>query len=180
MTGDRRSRSRGAGWTVIHVAIDDATRVARVAYVELLPDECGETASGILRRMDAHFRRLGIPVQRVFTDNGSQYVSEVWKASCPDLGVGARRTRSYRPQTNGKVERWFQTVLRECLSLHPLACEEERKFSLDTFVECSNNDRPDLGIKGLTPSPASLPCRQPCETQQLVASLDRRHAPPIQ
>ena len=183
LTGDRRSRSRGAGWTVIHVAIDDATRVARVArvaYVELLPDECRETASGILRRMDAHFRRLGIPVQRVFTDNGSQHVSGVWKASCADLGVGARRTRSYRPQTNGKVERWFQTVLRECLSLHPLACEEERKFSLDTFVECSNNDRPDLGIKGPTPSPASLPCRQPCETQQLVASLDRRHAPPLQ
>ena len=88
MTGDRRSRSRGAGWTVIHAAIDGATRVARVArvaYVELLPDECGETASGFLRRMDAHFRRLGIPVQRVLTDNGSQYVSGVWKAAmCPN------------------------------------------------------------------------------------------------
>ena len=148
MTGDRRSRSRGAGWTVIHAAIDDATRVA---YVELLPDECGVTASGFLSRMVAHFRRLGIPVQRVLTDNGSQYVSGVWKAACAELGVGARRTRPYRPQTNGKVERWFQTVLCECLSLHSLASEDELQRALDTFVEYYNHDRPHLGIKGLTP-----------------------------
>ena len=148
VAGDRRSRSRGAGWTVVHAAIDGATRVA---YVELLPDECGETASGFLRRMDAHFRRLGIPVPRLLTDNGSQYVSGVGKASCADLGVGARRTRPDRPQTNGKVERWFQTVLRECLSLHPLASEDERQRALDTFVEYYDHDRPHLGIKGLTP-----------------------------
>ncbi len=133
---------------MIHAAIDDATRVA---HVELLPDECGETASRFLRRMDAHFRWLGISVQRVLTDNGSQFVSRVWKASCADLSVGARRTRPYRPQTNGKVERWFQTVLRECLSLHPLASEDERQRALDTFVEYYNNYRPHLGIKGLTP-----------------------------
>ena len=148
VTGDRRSRSRGAGWTVIHAATDDATRVA---HVELLPDECGETASRFLRRMDAHFRWLGIQVQRVLTDNGSQYVSRVWKAACADVGVGAPQTRPYRPQTNGKVERWFQTVLRECLSLHPLASEDERQRALDAFVEYSNNDRPHLGINGLTP-----------------------------
>ncbi len=133
---------------VIHAAIDDATRVA---YVELLPDECEVTASGFLRRMDAHFRWLGIQVQRVLTDNGSQYVSGVWKAACEDLGVGARRTRLYRPQTNGKVERWFQTVLRECLYLYPLASEDERQRALDTFVEYYNHDRQHLGIKGLTP-----------------------------
>lgn len=56
-----------------------------------------------------------------------------------------------RPQTNGKVERWFQSVLRECLSLHPLASEDERQRALETFVEYSNNDRPHLGIKGFTP-----------------------------
>ncbi len=133
---------------MIHAAIDDATRVA---YVELLPDECGVTASGFLRRMDAHFRRLGIPVQRVLTYNGSQYVSTVWKAACADLGVDARRTRPYRPQTNGKVKRWFQTVLRECLYLRSLASEGERQRALDAFVEYYNNDRPHLGIKGLTP-----------------------------
>ncbi len=84
--------------------------------------------------MEAHFRGLGVPVQRVLTDNGSQFVSRVWKASCADLGVGARRTRPYRPQTNGKVERWFQTVLRECLSLLPLASEDERTLALDAFL----------------------------------------------
>ena len=148
MTGDRRSRSRGQGWTVIHDAIDDATRVA---YVELLPDECGETASGFLRRMEAHFRWLGIQVQRVLTDNGSQYVPRVGKASCADLGVGAHRTRPYRPQTNGKVERWFQTVLRGCLYRHPLASEDERQRALDAFVPYDNKDRPHLGLNGLTP-----------------------------
>ncbi|MCX5985886.1 MAG: integrase core domain-containing protein, partial [Chloroflexi bacterium] len=71
---------------------------------------------------------------------------------------GARRTCPYRPQTNGKVERWFQTVLRECLSLHPLASEDERQRALDAFVEYHNNDRPHLGIKGLTPP---LPPRFP-------------------
>ncbi|MSQ43372.1 MAG: transposase, partial [Chloroflexi bacterium] len=114
-------------------------------------DERGVTASGFLRRMEAHFRGLGVPVQRVLTDNGSPYVSAAWKASCADLGVGARRTRPYRPQTNGKVERWFQTVLRECLSLRPLASEDERQRALDAFVEYSNHDRPHLGINGLTP-----------------------------
>ena len=82
---------------MIHAAIDDATRVA---YVELLPDECGVTASGFLRRMDAQFRRLGIPVQRVLTDNGSQYVAGVRKTACADLAwvpdgpgrTGHRRT----------------------------------------------------------------------------------------
>ena len=143
-----RSRSRGAGWTVIHAAIDDATRVA---YVDLLPDECGETASGFLRRMVAHFRWLVFQVQPVLMDNGSQYVSRVWMAACAELCVGARRTRPYRPQTNGKVERWFQTVLRECLCLHPLASEDERQRALDAFVQYDNKDRPHLGINGLTP-----------------------------
>ncbi len=84
--------------------------------------------------MEAHFRGLGVPVQRVLTDNGSPYVSGVWKAAFSDLGVGARRTRPYRPRTNGKVERWFQTVLRECLSLLPLASEDERTLALDAFL----------------------------------------------
>ncbi|NBT25329.1 MAG: transposase [Actinobacteria bacterium] len=66
-------------------------------------------------------------------------------------GQGARQTRPDRPQTNGKVERWFQTLLRECLYLRPLASEDERRLALDAFVEYFNNERPHLGIKGLTP-----------------------------
>ncbi len=67
------------------------------------------------------------------------------------LGVGARRTRLYRPQTNGKVEHWFQTVQLECIYLHPLASEDERHLALDAFVEGYNHDRRHLGINGLTP-----------------------------
>ena len=71
--------------------------------------------------------------------------------ACAGLGVGARRSRPDRPQTNGKVERWFQTVLRECLSLHPLASEDARQLASDAFVKYDNHHRPHLGIKGLTP-----------------------------
>lgn len=139
---------------MIHAAIDDATRVA---YVELLPDECGVTASGF-------------PVHRVLTDDGSQYVSRVWKAACADLGVGARRTRPYRPQTNGKVKRWFQTVQRECLSLRPMASEDERQRALDALAEYQNHDRPHLGIKGLTPRPPRFP------VETLVRDTTKRSA----
>ena len=115
---------------------------------------------------------LWVPAQRVLTDNASPCVSGVWKAECADLGVGARRTRPYRPQTNGKVKRWFQTVQRECLSLRPLASEDERQRAIDAFVEYQNHDRPHLGIKGLTPRPPRFPVKTIVrETTQRSASM---------
>jgi transposase InsO family protein len=106
----KRHASRGYGWECCHVCVDDATRLA---YVEVLPDERGETAAGFLRRAVAWFAERGVRVERVMTDNGSPYVSAVHALTCRELGVRHLRTRPYRPQTNGKAERFIQTMLRE-------------------------------------------------------------------
>ena len=97
-----------AGWEYVHVAIDDATRLA---YAEVLSDEKGTTAIGFLRRAIAFFKRHGITVQAVLTDNGSAYISAVHAVCCRALGVRHLRTRPYRPQTNGKAERFIRTIL---------------------------------------------------------------------
>jgi transposase len=98
--GDRRSRSRGIGWEYVHVAIDDATRLA---YVEVLADEKAATAVGFLRRAIAHFAAFGIRVERLMTDNGNAYRSAIHALACKALGIKHLRTRPYRPRTNGKA-----------------------------------------------------------------------------
>ena len=110
ITGDRGRRVRGAGWEYVHVAIDDATRLA---YVEVLRDERGTTSVGFLRRTFAWFARLGVRVERILTDNGSGYRSRRFAAACAGMAVRHKRTRPYRPCTNGKAERFIQTLLRE-------------------------------------------------------------------
>ena len=100
INGDRRTRSRGIGWEYVHVAIDDATRIA---YVEVLDDEQAPTAVGFLRRAVAHYRRYGIKVERVMTDNGNAYRSTIHALACTALRIRHLRTRPYRPRTNGKA-----------------------------------------------------------------------------
>ena len=115
VTGDRSVRARGignrrfgkAGWEFCHVAVDDATRLA---YVEVLADERGESAAGFLRRACAWFGAMGIAVEQVMSDNGSCYVSTVHAATCRELGLKHIRTQPYRPRTNGKAERFIQTL----------------------------------------------------------------------
>jgi transposase InsO family protein len=101
-------RRNTRGWDAVHVAIDDATRLA---YVEVLPDEKATTAIGFLRRAIAFYERHGITVERVLTDNGAPYVSTVHSVACHALGIRHLRTRPYRPQTNGKAERFIRTML---------------------------------------------------------------------
>ena len=115
VTGNRSVRGRGAGnrtfgyagWEFCHVCVDDATRLA---YVEVLADERGETAAGFLRRAVAWFRSMGITVERVMSDNGSCYRSHVHATACRELGLRHLRTQPYRPRTNGKAERFIQTL----------------------------------------------------------------------
>jgi transposase InsO family protein len=99
ISGDRRSRNRGIGWDRVHVAIDDHTRLA---YAEELADEHPETTAGFLRRAWRFYAGHGIAVERVLTDNGGCYRSAAFALACDELGLGHRRTRPYRPQTNGK------------------------------------------------------------------------------
>lgn len=101
-------RRNTVGWEAVHVCVDDATRLA---YVEVLKDERAATAIGFLRRALAFYRRHGIRVERVMTDNGSAYVSAAHALACRALGVKHLRTRPYRPQTNGKAERFIRTML---------------------------------------------------------------------
>ena len=110
ITGDRRRRSRGIGWEYAHVCVDDCSRLA---YGEILADERGVTVAGFLRRATAWFAKRGIIVQRVLSDNGSGYRSRVMAAVCRRLHVRQRFTRPYTPRTNGKAERFIQTLLRE-------------------------------------------------------------------
>ncbi|HEY2937447.1 MAG TPA: IS481 family transposase [Gaiellaceae bacterium] len=116
MIGDRRSqnsrrarRSRGElGWEFVYVAVDDATRLA---YAEVLANEQGETAAGFLRRAVAWFASFGIDVERILSDNGSCYRSDAHALACRQLGIRHLFTRPYRPRTNGKAERFIQTLV---------------------------------------------------------------------
>jgi transposase InsO family protein len=105
----RRERKRVgmAGWEFVHVCVDDATRLA---YVEVLEDERGETAAGFLKRAAWWFSSMGVTLERVMSDNGSCYRSKVHAQACRQLGLRHLRTRPYRPRTNGKAERFIQTL----------------------------------------------------------------------
>ena len=105
------NRHRGIGWEYLHVAIDDASRLA---YTEILPDERKASAIAFLERALAWFMRHGVSVERIMTDNGSAYRSHDFRAACTSAGVRHLRTKPYTPRTNGKAERFLQTVMREC------------------------------------------------------------------
>lgn len=145
----RPSKALLGGYVVVYAAIDDASRLA---YTETLADERGPTAAGFLQRAIGYFSACGIRSQRVLTDNGSPFVSDAWRTSCAEAGVRHRRTRPYRPQTNGKVERFFRTALEECLTLRSFGTDADRAAALNQFVWYYNTERPHLGLAGLTPS----------------------------
>ncbi len=123
MTGDRKQDSEGAGWEYVHVCVDD---YSRVAYAEVLPDERKATAVAFLKRAVRWFSRFGITVKRVLTDNGSCYTSKLWHDTCHRLHICVKKTRPYRPQTNGKAERFIQTLLREWAYVRIYATSNER------------------------------------------------------
>ncbi len=133
-----RNGSRGYGWECCHVCVDDATRLA---YVEVLPNERGETSSAFLRRAVAWFAGRGVKVERVMTDNGSPYVSTIHAATCRELGIRHLRTRPYRPQTNGKAERFIQTMLREWAYGRLYGSSAERRLQLAGWLDRYNYHR---------------------------------------
>jgi transposase InsO family protein len=147
-TGDRRDRTRGAGWEVMHVAIDDATRLV---YAEILPDERATTTTRFTLRAVRWFATQGVPVHRILSDNGSPYVSRCFGRALRRLRIKHSRTRPYRPCTNGKVERWIRTALSECLYLEVFASTEGRRLALSRFIGYYNGVRPHLGLGGRTP-----------------------------
>lgn len=148
ITGDRRTRVRGIGWEILHVCVDDATRLA---YCEVLPDELGVTATGFLRRAFQWFSARGIRVERVMTDNGSPYVSKAFGRAMGSFGARHIRTRPYTPRTNGKAERFIQTAVREWAYARPYSTSGERAAALDQWLRFYNRERPHMGIRGRSP-----------------------------
>jgi transposase InsO family protein len=138
---NRRARRRGApkGWEFVHVCVDDATRLA---YVEVLDDEKATTAAGFLRRAVAFYRRHGITVERVMSDNGACYRSTIHALACRTLGLRHLRTRPYRPRTNGKAERFIRTLLAGWAYGAIYGSSTERSAALEGWIWTYNHRRP--------------------------------------
>lgn len=147
---DAAGKRRGsAGWDAVHIAIDDATRLA---YAEVLADETAQTATGFLQRAITFFARHGVEVERVLTDNGAPYVSAAHAIACRQLGVRHLRTRPYRPQTNGKAERFIRTLLGEWAYAATYASSAERTRALDGFLWHYNHRRRHAALSRQTPT----------------------------
>jgi transposase InsO family protein len=143
MHGDRRHRIKGGGYEYAHVAIDDHSRAA---YVEVLPDQTGATTAGFLRRTLRWFARHGVVVERVITDNGGSYRSRGFHHVAAINGVRLARTRPYRPQTNGKAERFIQTLLRGWAYANPYTSSWRRSQALRPWVRHYNVERPHAAL----------------------------------
>lgn len=148
MTGRRTSHARGAGWEFVHVCVDDATRLA---YVEVLPDEKGRTCVGFLRRAVGFYRRHGIKVERLMTDNGGAYRSTVHALACKALKIRHLRTRPYRPRTNGKAERFIRTMLGGWAYGAIYRSSAERTAALPGWLDFYNWRRPHGSLSHRSP-----------------------------
>lgn len=150
ITGDRKGQSskRGTGWECLHIAIDDASRLA---YTEILPNERKETAVAFTRRALAWFERFGITIERVMTDNGSAYKSHAYRDLMQELGIRHKRTRPYTPRTNGKAERFIQTSLREWAYANAYQSSAERTEALQPWVTTYNTNRNHSALGGQPP-----------------------------
>ncbi len=148
VTKDRRTRTRGAGWEFVHVCVDDCTRLA---YVEVLPDERKESAVAFLKRATRWFRRRGVLIEGVMTDNGSAYCSYAFKDACEELSVRHLRTKPYRPQTNGKAERFIQTLIRKWAYGRSYRSNRQRAKALGPWLKYYNREKPHSSLGGKTP-----------------------------
>jgi transposase InsO family protein len=146
--GDRRRRSRKAGWEYLHVAIDDATRLT---YAEVLPADDAPRCAAFLQRTLAWFRRRGVQIRRLLTDNAMVYRAGVFSAVCQRWGVRQRLTRPYRPQTNGKAERFIQTLLREWAYRLPYRTSARRTAALRPYLRFYNHRRPHASLGRRSP-----------------------------
>jgi len=137
--GPRKAVKRTVGWEFCHIAIDD---YSRLAYVEVLEDEKATTAVGFLRRAVKFFASHGIEVEAVMTDNGSPYVSFAHAFACRQLKLKHLRTRPYRPQTNGKAERFIRTMLAGWAYGRIYGSSRDRRAALEPWVDFYNRRRP--------------------------------------
>lgn len=143
-----KHRHRGIGWEHVHVAIDDHSRLA---YAEICPDEAATTTVAFTRRAIDFFAAAGIQVRRILTDNGSAYRSLAFAELLADRDISMRKTRPYRPQTNGKAEAFVKIVTHEWAYVRAYQNTQERTEALDPFLRYYNLYRPHGGIGGQRP-----------------------------
>ena len=136
------------GTAFVHTVIDDHSRVA---YAEIHDDETAVTAVGVLTRAVDWFAIRGVVVERVLSDNGSPYVSNLWRDTCADLGITHKRTRPRRPQTNGKIERFHRTLAEGWAFKKLYNSESARRAALPAWIHHYNHHRPHTAIGGSAP-----------------------------
>jgi transposase InsO family protein len=146
--GDRRRRGRRVGWEYLHVAIDDATRLSHAA---ILSDDNAPATAAFLHRTLTWFRRRGIHIRRLLTDNAMVYRSHAFAAVCRRWRLRHRFTRPYRPQTNGKAERFIQTLLREWAYRVPYRSSARRTAALGPYLRFYNHRRPHASLGRRSP-----------------------------
>ena len=151
ISGERRPGNQRRGWDFVHVAIDDATRIA---YVDVLPDEKKESAKAFLERALRWLKQQRIDVQQVMTDNGACYRSKLFTQALCDAHIRHLRTRPYTPRTNGKAERFIQTLLREWAYARAYQNSGRRNAALAPFVHRYNHHRPHASLAGQSPAHA--------------------------
>jgi transposase InsO family protein len=147
VTGDRSRRSQGAGWQYLYVAIDDHSRLG-FARVHL--DETADSALAFLDELVCFYDAHGIAVERVLTDNGTCFKRR-WADACERHGIAVKKTRAYRPQTNGKAERFIRTLLERWAYAYSYRDEAERLAALAPALDFYNRFRPHRALRGLTP-----------------------------
>ncbi|MGD8168559.1 IS481 family transposase [Herbiconiux sp. P16] len=143
--GIGRSKRRGVlmRHAFVHTVIDDHSRIA---YAEIHDDEIAATATGVLRRAVDWFKARRVTVERVLSDNGSAYKSHLWRDTCAELGITPKKTRPYRPQTNGKIERFHRTLADGWAFSRHYNSESARRAALPTRIHHYNHHRPHTGI----------------------------------
>ena len=148
--GVARSKHRGVlmRHAFVHTVIDDHSRVA---YAEIHDDETAATAIGVLRRATSWFADRGVTVERVLSDNGSAYRSHAWRETCVELGITPKRTRPYRPQTNGKIERFHRTMADGWAFTKHYNSESARRAALPAWLHHYNHHRPHTAIGKVPP-----------------------------
>ena len=148
VTGDRRQGSRGAGWEFVHVALDDTSRTS---FSSIHPNENADSACRALLAALRYFDTLGISFRRVMTDNGSCYVSRRFARLCRRLNLKHIRTRPYSPRTNGKAERFIQSLLREWAYARAYESSAQRAAHLPRWIHHYNWHRPHASLNYLPP-----------------------------
>jgi len=143
ITGDRSKRTRHVGWECLFVAVDDHSRIA---YTQIYPDERKDSATAFVRSAAQYFAQLRIPIQRVITDNGPAFRSGMFGAACLELGIQQKFTRAFRPQTNGKAERFIQSALREWAYGRAYQHSDQRHAALPYWNHFYNWHREHHGI----------------------------------